>query len=148
MFGHLSLVLFSPNAGCRRQPSTLRCDLRERPQPHSDWFERTPSFHGVVNVPRPHPELHNPGRCELTSPDPNLQHAVMYGHRKTVSGDLELVFERPSESETFLTLPSSSPAAVIPTTPSVGPSFCLLLHWWCDCRDFTGTCPWKSPPSE
>ena len=37
----------------------------------------------------------NPGRCELTpSPDPNLQHAVMYGHRKTESGDLELVFEK------------------------------------------------------
>lgn len=37
----------------------------------------------------------NPGRCELTpSPDRNLQHAVMYGHRKTESGDLELVFEK------------------------------------------------------
>lgn len=37
----------------------------------------------------------NPGRCELTpSPDRNLQHAVMYGHRKTESGDLKLVFEK------------------------------------------------------
>ena len=36
-----------------------------------------------------------PGRCELTpSKDANVQNAVIYGHRKTESGALELVFEK------------------------------------------------------
>ena len=36
-----------------------------------------------------------PGRCELTpSKDANVQNAVIFGHRKTDSGDLELVFEK------------------------------------------------------